>query len=90
MEVIIKIEASNDFLDAYATNLESVTAGGETMQEVKSAILESIEIQKELGNIDNIAYELVYKYDTKSLLRYYGRIFTMPALERLTGARPSG
>ena len=85
MEVIIKIEASNDFLDAYATNLEGVTAGGETMQEVKSAILESIEIQKELGNIDNIAYELVYKYDTKSLLRYYGRIFTMPALERLTG-----
>ncbi|WP_372472626.1 type II toxin-antitoxin system HicB family antitoxin [Capnocytophaga sp. ARDL2] len=85
MEIIIKIEASNDFLDAYAENLEGVTAGGETIQEVKTAILESIEIQKELGNIDDIAYELVYKYDTKSLLRYYGKIFTMPALERLTG-----
>jgi len=43
------------------------------------------DIQKELGNIPNQEYEIVYLYDTQSLLKYYGKIFTMPALERLTG-----
>ena len=55
------------------------------LQELKKNILESIDIQKELGNIPNQDYELVYQYDTQSLLKYYGKIFTMPALERLTG-----
>ena len=85
MKVIIRVEASADFLGAWAENLEGVTAGGSTMNELKKNILESIDIQKELGNIPNQDYKLVYQYDTQSLLKYYGKIFTMPALERLTG-----
>ncbi len=85
MEVIVIIEASSDYLDAYAENLEGVTAGGSTIEAVKKELLECIEIQKELGNIADIEYQLTYKYDTQSLLMYYGKIFTMPALERLTG-----
>ena len=85
MKAIIRIESSTDFLGAWAENLEGVTAGGNTMSELKKNILECIDIQKELGNIPNENYELVYQYDTQSLLKYYGKIFTMPALERLTG-----
>lgn len=85
MEVIIKIGVSNDFLGGYAENLVGVTAGGETIAEVKKGIMECIDIQKELGNIEDLPYELVYQYDTQSFLKYYGKIFTMPALERLTG-----
>ena len=84
MKAIIRIEASADFLGAWAENLEGVTAGGNTMSELKKNILECIDIQKELGNIPNENYELVYQYDTQSLLKYYGNIFTLPALERLT------
>ncbi|MGV4528769.1 type II toxin-antitoxin system HicB family antitoxin [Ornithobacterium rhinotracheale] len=85
MEVIIKVEASSNHLGAYAENIEGVTAGGDTIAEVKKGILECIEIQKELGNIEDLEYKLIYKYDTQSFLKYYGKIFTMPALERLTG-----
>lgn len=85
MEVIIKIGVSNDFLGGYAENLEGVTAGGKTIAEVKKGIMECIDIQKELGNIEDLPYELVFQYDTQSFLKYYGKIFTMPALERLTG-----
>lgn len=85
MEVIVKIGASKDHLGAYAENLEGVTAGGNTVQEVKKEIEEAIALQIELGNIENKEYQLVYQYDTQSFLKYYGKIFTMPALERLTG-----
>ncbi len=85
MEVIVNIEASKNHLGAHAENLEGVTAGGDTMQELKKSLLECIEIQKELGNIEDITYHITYKYDTQSLLSYYGRIFTMSALGRLTG-----
>lgn len=85
MEVIVKIGVSNDFLGAYAENLTGVTAGGQTIAEVKKGIMECINIQKELGNIEDLPYELIYQYDTQSFLKYYGKIFTMPALERLTG-----
>lgn len=85
MEVIIKIGASSDFLGGYAENLEGVSAGGDTIDEVKKGILECIELQKELGNIADLPYELVYQYDTQSFLKYYSKVFTMSALERLTG-----
>lgn len=85
MKIKVIIEASNDFLGAYAENIEGVTAGGSTIAEVKKEILECLEIQKELGNIKNEPHELTYQYDTQSFLKYYGKIFTMPALERLTG-----
>ncbi|SDE69367.1 HicB family protein [Riemerella columbipharyngis] len=85
MDIIIKVEASSDHLGAYAENLEGVTAGGSTVAELKKGILDCIEIQKELGNIEDMEYNLIYQYDTQSFLKYYGKIFTMPALERLTG-----
>ena len=58
---------------------------GETVQEVKKEIEESITIQKELGNIPNVDYQLTYKYDTESFLQYYKGLLSNPALERLTG-----
>ncbi len=85
MDLVIKVTASKNHLGAYAENLEGITAGGDTMRELKNNILECIDIQKELGNIEDKQYNLVFEYDTQSLLIYYGGIFTMPALERLTG-----
>ena len=81
----IRVEASKDFIDAYAEDLEGVSAAGATIKEVKQSILDCIEIQKELGNIEDKEYNFIYKYDTKSFLRYSSNIFTMSALERITG-----
>lgn len=85
MDIIIKVESAGDYLSAYAENLVGVSAGGGTVQEVKKGILSCINIQKALGNIEDLNYNLVYRYDTQSFLKYYGKIIKMPALERLTG-----
>ena len=84
-QIKIIIEKSEDFFWAYAVELKGVTAGGETVQEAKKEIEESIAIQKELGNIPNVDYQLTYKYDTESLLQYYKGLLSNPAFERLTG-----
>ena len=82
-QIKIIIEKSKDLFWAYAVDLEGVTAGGETVQEVKKEIEESIAIQKELGNIPNVEYQLSYKYDTESLLQYYKGLLSNPRLRDL-------
>lgn len=81
----IVIERSSDFYWAYAENMNGITAGGETVQEVKNSILDSVEINKELGNIPNVEYSFSYRYDTESLLQFYKGILSNPAIEKLTG-----
>ncbi|HEX7906242.1 MAG TPA: hypothetical protein VF487_20350 [Chitinophagaceae bacterium] len=83
--VKIVIERSKDAYWAYAEKLEGISGVGETVQQAKQSALESIRIQKQLGNIPNAEYRLVFKFDTQSLLNYYNKIFTNAALERMTG-----
>ncbi len=84
-KVKIIIERSKDSYWAYAENMEGVSGVGDTVQEAKQSALQSIEIQKKLGNIPNKAYALIFKFDTQSLLAYYRNIFTNAAFERMTG-----
>jgi len=68
-------------------------ATGKTFEKLKEQMKEAVEFHlegmKEDG--DDIPlefqqeYELVYRFDTESLLRHYNGIFTNAALERLTG-----
>lgn len=83
--VKIIIERSKDAYWAYADNMEGVSGVGDTVVEAKNSALEGLEIQKELGNIPNRNYDVVFKFDTESLLSYYKGIFTKAALERITG-----
>ncbi len=87
-QVKVIIERSKNFYTAYSENVKGISGGGETVLEAKQAVLECIEILKELGNTPKILqgeYELNYKFDTQSLLNYYKGIFTNSALERITG-----
>ena len=79
------IERSKDAFWAYSENT-GVNGVGDTVEEVKQSVLECIKIQKGLGNLkDGEDYEIVYKFDTESLLQHYKGIFTNAAFERLTG-----
>lgn len=86
----IIIERNEDGFWGYAENEKAIVGGGDTVQECKQDVLDCIETLKEL-NADNKPsflekeYELVYKFDTASLLNYYKGIFTNSALERITG-----
>jgi len=84
-QVKIIIERSKDAYWAYAEKLEGVSGVGDTVQEAKQSALKGIEIQKQLGNIPDKDYQVVFKFDTQSLLNYYNKIFTNAALERMTG-----
>ncbi|MBL7866623.1 MAG: type II toxin-antitoxin system HicB family antitoxin [Flavobacterium lindanitolerans] len=89
--VKIIIERSEDMFSAFAENVQGIYAGGNTVDEVKQSVLDSIRLLKEFNSPNNIPdilkgeYEIVYHFDTVSLLSYYKGIFTNSALEKLTG-----
>jgi hypothetical protein len=84
-QIKIIIEASKDAFGAYAeSDKYPVTGMGNTAQEAKASVLQSIELNKQLGNIPNTAYEVVFKFDVQSILTYYKGIFTNAALEKIT------
>ena len=90
-QVRIIIERTDDLYSAYAENVEGVYGGGETVAEAKQSVVDAIGLLKQYNTDENIPdilkgeYELVFRFDTVSLLNYYKGIFTNSALERITG-----
>lgn len=76
---------------AYADNVQGIYGGGNTVEEAKQSVIDSIRLLKEYNSAENIPailksdYQIVYKFDTQSLLNYYKGVFTNAALERVTG-----
>jgi len=89
--LIVTIGASSDHFGAYAENCPGIYGAGNTAEEAKQNALEGLKLfvdsrdKKDLPAILQGEYDIVYKYDTQSLLNYYNRIFSNVALERLTG-----
>ncbi|QYS85394.1 type II toxin-antitoxin system HicB family antitoxin [Flavobacterium oreochromis] len=89
--VRIIIERSEDMFSAFAENVEGIYAGGDTVEEAKQSVLDSIRLLKEHNSLENIPdilkgeYNVVFLFDTVSLLNYYKGIFSNAALEKLTG-----
>lgn len=90
-QVHIIIEKGKDMYGAYAENVGGVWGAGETPAEAKESVVETIRLLKKYNKPHNIPailkgdYELVYRFDTESLLNYYKKIFTNSGLERITG-----
>jgi len=90
-KLIINIGASSDHYGAYAENCEGIYAGGSNIQDVKANLLESIRLMKKEWPDERIPeflkgeYEIEYKYDVASFLKYYSGIMTLSGLSRLTG-----
>lgn len=90
-QIIVIIEKTSDHYSAYADNVDGIYGGGDTPDEAKQSIVDAIRLTKKYNKPHNIPailkgdYELVYRFDTESLLNYYKKIFTNSALERLTG-----
>lgn len=85
----IIIERGNDMYGAWAENLPGIYAAGDTIEGVKKEILQAISLYKKHNTkipiILEEAYEIDWKFDTASFLKYVSGIFTKAALERLTG-----
>jgi predicted RNase H-like HicB family nuclease len=92
-KVLVEIFHSGNNYSAHAPALTGCVATGSTPQEIMKNIKEAIvfHVESSLADDDPIPdifkheYELVYKFDTQSLLNYYKGIFSQAAFERLTG-----
>lgn len=93
-KLIIQIEASKDFFDGFAVNVDGISGGGNTIEECKENILEGLKLMVKNSDksyskapkwLINGDYEIEYRYDTQSILNHYSNVFTKPALEKLTG-----
>ena len=66
---------------------------GDTPELAKQNMIEQIKFFKETSIEDNykyptfldVEYEIIYKFNTQSILEYYSGVITPAALERLTG-----
>lgn len=89
--LIINIGASENHFGGFAENCPGIYGAGNTVKECKENVLEGLRLFIEttpparLPDILKGEYNIVYTYDTQSLLKHYGSIFTGPAMERLTG-----
>ncbi|MEI5984655.1 MULTISPECIES: type II toxin-antitoxin system HicB family antitoxin [Sphingobacterium] len=89
LEIII--ERGEEMFGAYAERIKGVYGTGNTVEETKQSILDSIELLKEYNTAENIPnvlkgdYNIVYHFDAESFLNYYKGIFTNAALEKITG-----
>ena len=92
-KVVVSVELSEHNYSAYLDQLPGCVSTGKTFDELKNNIQEAIgfhletsrEFNDEISPVFNADFELVYKFDTKSLLQHYRGIFTNSALERITG-----
>ena len=92
-KVIVEISFSGNNFCAYIPILTGCVATGDTPEEIKKNIKDAVDFHLEasledgdpIPKVFNGNYELTYKFDAQSLLKYYKGTFTNSALERLTG-----
>ena len=92
-KVIVNVELTDHNYSAYIDVLPGCASTGKTFDELQNNMKEAVdfhlETSREFGDdlpeIFNNSFELVFKFDTASILQHYKGIFTNSALERLTG-----
>ena len=92
-KVTVTVEKSENNYSACIEILPGCVTTGKTMNNLKNNMLEALEAHIELSRehgdfipeVFDGDYQLVFRFDTESLLTHYKGIFTNSALERLTG-----
>lgn len=90
-KVIVVIEKSKGYYDAYSENCDGIYAAGSGIAETKANVLEAIAALKrnlpeerwpELLKGD---YEIEWKLDVPSFLEYYSQYMSLAGMQRVTG-----
>ena len=90
-KVIMIIEKSKDFFDAYSDNCDGIYAAGDSVEAVKADTEEAIRlIKKNLPEErwpEQIKgeYEIEWKFDVPSFLEYYSSFISLAGMEKMTG-----
>lgn len=90
-KIVMIIEKSSDFFSGYSDNCDGIYAAGDSIEAVKADTLRAIElIKKNLPEErwpDQIKgdFEIEYRLDVESFLKYYSRFLSLAGLGRITG-----
>ena len=92
-KVIVTVELTENNYSAYIEKLPGCVTVGETFQVLTVNMQEAVEfhlegLREDGEKVDPIFdrdFELVFRFDARSLLQHYSGIFTNSALEKLTG-----
>lgn len=87
------IERSQDGTFSVYCTTEMFSGMGDTAEKAKQNMIEQMEFFKQTAIADGVEYpeflngnpEIVYKFDTQSLLEYYSGILSLSGLEKITG-----
>ena len=90
---IVEIFFAAKNFSAHVPQLPGCVSTGKTPDDIKSNILNAIQFHlegiKEDGDKPPVAFrgkfELIFKFDTQSLLKYYKNVITGSALEKYSG-----
>ena len=92
-KVVVTVELTDNNYSAFIEELPGCISTGKTLRDLKENMSEAVaghlEVSTEYGDPipDTFLceYELVFRFDTQSLLQHYRGIFTNAALQRITG-----
>jgi predicted RNase H-like HicB family nuclease len=90
-KIIMIIEKSKDFYDAYSDNCDGIYAAGDSIEAVKADAMEAVSLIKKNLPDDRWPkqikgeFEIEWKFDVPSFLEYYGEYLSLAGLERMTG-----
>lgn len=90
-KIIMMIERSKDYFDAYSDNCDGIYAAGSSIDDVKADAEKAIRLLKE--NLpesqwpDEIRddYEIEWKFEVTSFLEYYSSFMSLAGMEKMTG-----
>lgn len=90
-KILMVIEKSKDFFDAYSENCDGIYAAGDSIEAVKADTLEAIRlIKKNLPEEQwpqqiKGEFEIEWKLDVQSFLEYYHGFMSLAGMEKMTG-----
>lgn len=93
-KILMTIEKTSDFYSAYSENCDGIYAAGESIADVKSDTEEAVRLIRKNLPEDQWPeaikgdYEIVYKLDPVSFLKYYSGFLSLSGLGKITGINP--
>lgn len=90
-KIVMVIEKTKDFYDAYSENCDGIYAAGESIEAVETDTEKAIRLIK--AELPESRWpeqikgecEILYKFDAQSFLEYYKDFISLSGLERITG-----
>ena len=90
-KIIMMVERSKDYFDAYSENCDGIYAAGGSIDEVKADAEKAIELIKKTlpecqwPNEIRGDFEIEWKFDVASFLEYYSSFMSLAGMEKMTG-----